>query len=94
MTELRDDLIAARTLIVDPDAWAKGSTDDGGNCAITACNHLARAVRAYNALWHALPENWQRRTESLSDVFDYNDDPATTHADIMALYDRAIQAAA
>lgn len=39
---------------------------------------------AYQTLIRATPNRM---------VFEYNDDPATTHADIMALFDRAIEAA-
>ena len=103
---LKSDLIAAKALIDTPEKWQKGdygSVEDC-MCALGACraaiygtteflprgdwrgdeNGLAEALRA------ALPERW---SQSFSGVSDFNDAPETTHADVMALFDRAIAAA-
>jgi len=45
---------------------------------------------AYRALRRAFPADFQRPQHGLFGIAYYNDDPATTHADILALYDRAI----
>lgn len=57
-------------------------------CALTAVNASARA-RGFRAAWaqqrlaHNLPAGWDY-------VEKFNDHPTTTHADVLALYDRAI----
>jgi hypothetical protein len=62
---------------------------------------------AAHKLVEAIPEEWMVANEARISsshrystgqvpglyVGEYNDDPATTHADILALYDRAIEAA-
>lgn len=94
---LRDDLIAAKALIDTPEKWGKGP--DGlncpaqGACAMNACASLPPPAAWYAtlALQAELPSgDWNER---MLPVAAYNDDPATTHADIMALFDRAIEAA-
>jgi hypothetical protein len=92
---LKADLIASKALIADPAHWTQTGpcVADGTYCAITACNDLQRAVDAFNALYDALPEAWRRERSTLGSVFEFNDHPDTTHADIMALFDRAIEAA-
>jgi hypothetical protein len=103
---LKSDLIAAKALIDTPEKWQKGDygSVEGCMCALGACrvaiygttefligidwrgdeNGLAKALRA------ALPKRW---SQSFSGVSDFNDAPGTTHADVMALFDRAIAAA-
>ncbi|CDP50680.1 hypothetical protein [Devosia sp. DBB001] len=44
----------------------------------------------HRALLAALPDGWS--PDALSAIPDFNDDDTTTHADIMALFDRAIAA--
>jgi hypothetical protein len=95
---LRDDLIAAKALIDTPEKWAKGSevdTTEGRRCAAVACNDFALAHSMFGRLQSALPSPHRERAASLgvAAIFDFNDDPRTTHADIMALFDRAIAAA-
>lgn len=96
---LRDDLIAAKALIADPAKWVK---EDGGDqlscwCAATACKSIAMTYGV-----HYMKE-WGRLTRALERQFpaklagwslpEFNDWHDTTHADIMALFDRAIEAA-
>ena len=88
---LHDDLIAAKKLIEDPKAWVK---DQGDRvtcwCAMTACGSIAPDdIYARNAMWDALRKQAPARFDY---VADYNDHRSTTHADIMALFDRAIDA--
>lgn len=94
---LKDDLIAAKALIDTPEKWGKGP--DGlncpaqGACAMNACASLSNYAswHATQALEAALPSGeWNSK---MLPVAAYNDDPDTTHADIMALFNRAIEAA-
>jgi hypothetical protein len=78
-------------------------------CAIVATNRVTggRSSRHWQALADALPQDWSRTNKArvseaegcdVSDypgvfVGEYNDDPATSHNDILALFDRAIDAA-
>lgn len=95
---LRDDLIAARALIDTPEKWAKGndiSPENGRYCAAVACNQFASAQVMFQALRAAFTASHApaRHILGVCEIFEFNDDPATTHADIMALFDRAIAAA-
>jgi hypothetical protein len=88
---LRDDLIAARGLVEAH--WGKGDRETGRIprdkfCAMTALGAKRDACR--QALIDALPAD---RRDGPYPVVEYNDDPSTTHADVLALFDRAIQAA-
>lgn len=104
---LRDDLIAAKALIDTPEKWRKDSSDNHTSCcAILATNRIAggmneaKAAGLWLALYNALPLTGKyaqavRGHQDWSGVVvgDFNDDDATTHADIMALFQRAIDAA-
>jgi hypothetical protein len=92
MATVKENLIAARALIDMPEKWGKGSYQEGGcHCAIGAVLKVQGllgiscfAGDEENALKAALP--------TLDMVEHFNDHPFTTHADIMALFDRAIAA--
>lgn len=97
-TTLRDDLIAAKALIDTPEKWGKGAyiPREGCYCALGAVAKVAdhdpeaawsddRVKGLWDALAAALPGS--------RDVPTFNDRPTTTHADIMALFDRAIASA-
>ena len=95
---VRDDLIAAKALIDTPDKWGKGdqvSSQENVNCAmlaIVACNDDGAIWDAINILKGQIPADCAGcDSASLS---TYNDAPETTHADVMAWFDRAIAAAA
>lgn len=106
---VKTDLIAARALIDTPEKWGKGgrsfgnsytAAPDGPLCAMGACNVMAyqrgensfdRVGAVYAELAEAL--NAALPGKRYSAVADFNDAPATTHADVMALFDRAIEAA-
>lgn len=73
-------------------------------CAIGVLNHLAPLGgwgKAHRALFAELPKAWCSRVKP-SNVKDdhwvsvarFNDDPNTTHADLLALFDRAIASVA
>lgn len=79
--------------------WSPGKADNGSACA---SNALAFAARDAGFVFSI--EDDARRLLArpilnglsadlcCSVIFNYNDDPTTTHADILALFDRAIAA--
>jgi len=82
---LTDDLIAARALIDTPEKWIRGLFYDGGcYCILGALNHVHACDGAFFAIHRALPSGVT--------VPEFNDDPSTTHAHVLALFDRAIAA--
>lgn len=105
---LRDDLIAAKALIDTPEKWSHGTalSYQDGNTRICAWIALHRAINTtggrlmavYDAIYSALPVWWHIRAAFRDEVRDawiirFNDHRSTKHADIMALFDRAIKAA-
>ncbi len=92
---LTDDLIAARGLIDTPEKWGKG---DGAFtsppapllCAVGACAEARR--RANRPFFFELTRALIEHVPEGMSVFAYNDAPSTTHADVLALFDRAISA--
>lgn len=89
---LHQDLIAAKALIADPSRWCKRKMEeDGSFCAMGAAAKIGGGysidsdrTKAMYLVLSRLTPGWQ--------VSVYNDTPTTTHGDIMALYDRAIEA--
>jgi hypothetical protein len=87
-------LIAAKALIDTPEKWGKGAwRSKGCFCAIGAVleaqgmtGRAAYGGASELALMDVLPRG-------IGSVEDFNDRPSTIHADIMALFDRAIEAA-
>lgn len=93
-------LTLARELIATPDRWTKGaiarnvhgdpvasrSADAVCWCALGAGLHVAGLILRVPD--NALPLDTEART-----IESYNDLPSTTHADILAVFDRAISAA-
>lgn len=102
---VRETLIAAKALIGTPEKWGKGQFRDanGRLCARGACGIASgKSFASKEASWaeyeliRFLPprvdhRSWQSHGP-LSALANYNDDPATTHTDMMALFDRAIAA--
>jgi hypothetical protein len=95
MATVKENLIAAKALIDTPEKWGKGGYRDpftGRLCAYGALGVAERGdARNYSEalayrLRVAVPDRFHGR------VAEYNDHPDTTHADIMALFDRAIAA--
>lgn len=95
---LRDDLIAAKALIATPETWWRGDTRSYGpgcECAATACQaatHTVTGERVFamtRALEAAMPPSWT----GYRSIIDFNDSPYTSHAEILATFDRAIAAA-
>lgn len=90
MPTIRENLIAAKALIDTPEKWGKGSLEPRPGCYC-----------ALGALWEVgensplTPERGVLRKylpAGFHNIPGYNDHPDTTHADIMALFDRAIGA--
>lgn len=93
-------LTRARALIADPRDWCHGappSSIDAPYCAMTACysasggaaiNHYGTSLIYVGAI--------SRLSRCMDKPFGpvpvgtFNDHPDTTHADVLALYDRAI----
>ena len=104
MTELLKNLRAVRAQIATQDRWTKGtfSRDQRGNYTkpisrTATCWCLLGAIEAVEPV--SAKNTWEitgalhNQLENLGDGFClaiFNDDPATTHADIIALIDRAI----
>jgi hypothetical protein len=100
---VRDELIAAKALIDAPHKWCKdeGYVWRGFNlpfaakpsvqidikhCALFALNAVHASRSTHRAALMQVPR-------AFGSVNEFNDDPRTTHADIMAMFDRAIEAA-
>lgn len=102
-TNIKAILIEAKARIVDPASWTKGAlarTKDllvtglyDGNavcyCSLGAVQLVAGnlTAQAKSALESQLPMDYSGRH-----LAAYNDDPNTKHADVLALFDRAIAA--
>lgn len=96
---VRDDLIAARALIDTPAKWGKGDFRDCLCLAdavqsitvpkgsLESVEEVQRHAALRGALLKALPSG------EYDYLYQFNDAQATTHADVMALFDRAIEAA-
>jgi len=93
-------LRAARSRIDAPEKWWQNGTGRGDACACQAVwrtreeldLHQDLSDAADLALARSLGYRGCDVTDARHCVYAYNDDRATTHADIMALYDRAIAA--
>lgn len=91
----------ARLLIANPDNWIKGklsNADETCFCAMGALCHtrdrlpdLRVSTQAFNAAESLLDKQAIRRAGA--NYVTYNDLESTTHADILSLFDEAIEAA-
>lgn len=105
---VKTDLIAARALIEAESDWSPSGAYTIRNGRMAICTWMAlhkainttgeRLMAGYDSLLAALPWHWRLRARFSQDMRDawiirFNDHPKTTHADIMALFDRAIEAA-
>lgn len=95
-------ILDAREFLSDPARWFKGqfeSDEDGEFCVLGAigyadddweeyCPSDAR-VQAAVRLANTLSPSWSLHTDAVSFVAAFNDDPTTTHADVLDLLDRA-----
>lgn len=95
-------LKAAQELISIPERWTKGgSARDNLGRVVYAASPAACCWCAFGAVSRmGCPElDWYLVAAAGLDpdatgIAGFNDDPATTHADILALFDRAIELAA
>jgi hypothetical protein len=82
-------LQAARALIDTPDKWTQGTYDDGeGRRCIVAALDAAR-----NRIPERCAQGTLRATVGGEPLSQWNDAPGRTHAEVMAAFDRAIEAA-
>lgn len=93
---LKDDLVAAKALIDTPEKWTKGI--DHTRCRLCAMFAVYKAVPTgrrtsdcETALCRKVPSSY--RQVRAHPVVAYNDAASTTHANVMALFGRAILAA-
>ena len=97
MSKVRENLIAARALIDTPEKWGKGGyVSATPNVCFCAVGALANAnCWSFAEVWHerAIDVLYDKLPPNSGGLTVYNDHPDTTHADIMALFDRAIAAA-
>lgn len=82
----------ARDWLSDPAHWTKCSTGSHGGptCAIGAIERFNRGSWWGRATWLL---SAQLPPMKGTCIINFNDDPSTTHADVLALFDRAIAAA-
>ena len=96
MTDTLTILTAARNMITDPAMWYKGGWtesgkwDDGGPCCATCA--LRRAAFDANKSRCKAIGHIKKFTPNQISLAAFNDRPSTTHADVMAVFDRAIAA--
>lgn len=102
MKEVRDILANARALIATPDCWTRGANarDKHGrdvDCerpgATKFCMYgaLMRATVGDAALgFYPLAVGALRRVSPDLEIYRFNDNPATTHSDVLARFDAAI----
>jgi hypothetical protein len=97
MSQLAEDLKAAKALIADEAKWTRRTFEEGGCfCALGA---VAEAVKFDPwSNWSHDPRAWNCKLALEAETPDrdvpaFNDHPRTTHADVLALFDRAIAAA-
>lgn len=82
-------LLRARKLISNPRKWCKGAMQrDGAYCMLGAI--AAVAAREYAGAHHEALSAVGARTPGHS-IANFNDAPATTHAQVMAIFDAAIK---
>lgn len=99
---LKDNLIAARALIDTPEKWTRHTyarnehgldVNENSNSAVCFCI-MGALNKATGDQAGALPLT-QHLAVNLPTKFDripaFNDDPTTTHADVLALFDRTIE---
>lgn len=98
----REVLVAARELVSVPERWTRGAfaRDENGDrcstvsgvrfCVHGAIKHFAQSVFVSDQVASVFAIANGVANDRIS---DFNDDPETTHPDIVAVFDRAIAAA-
>lgn len=98
---LADQLRAARALIDTPEKWIRNAwarTSTRGRLALSWADSRAKCFCVGGAIRRSDGRRWPLAEVVLRDaittghstIYGLNDDPTTTHADVMALFDRAI----
>lgn len=87
----------ARELLSDPTRWHKGwfSDGEGAFCVRGALGHVAGTypttpLETWHRLRDHLPEGFRQFSGGPDMLAAFNDDPDTTHADIINLLDKTL----
>jgi len=99
---VKENLIAAKALIDTPEKWTKNPQSTEPACAYAAVGLACNGKVLGQNVFTSTPDEMEAQTHLAAflpiefsgdiDVIRFNDHPDTTHADIMALFDRAIAA--
>lgn len=85
-------LMSARALIADPAKWGKGQRGrDRGWETCCAADAIEKSADPENEI--ATLDAFYRANglgRKCGDILEWNDDPDTTHADVLAAFDKAI----
>lgn len=88
-------LIKARALIADPTKWGKGaSCERGWGCALCIETAIEKAALDASVLPYDAIDFLRAANGFEIDVYQWNDAPERTHAEALAAFDKAIEAAA
>lgn len=95
MSVVLDDLRAVRSLLSDEKCWTKGNfaQDEHGKYVPLGSEHSCKWC-LMGAAMKVAPERWTDLCNALTgnqQTTAINDDPRTTHADVLRLIDDAIQ---
>lgn len=104
-SQLHDDLVATRALIDTPEKWTKHNYHglrNGKDCfCIAGAAYVATGGMIISHIWDPRGSDRRRRRDVFhaltgtvyeTRVQNFNDADDTSHADVMALFDRAIKA--
>lgn len=90
-----DILRDAKALISDPEKWVKGHYGDCETGEFCSFGAMDQAERGSAGAWLLADLTLDRAARAINpefkDYIAFNDHPDTTHADVMALFDRAIE---
>lgn len=89
-------LIAARKKIEKEEKWVRGGAGaglDDCHCCQTAISAVVGTQQARPALVVFARQIGGTDNYYLSDIWHWNDDPTRTHAEVLAAFDKAIEAA-
>jgi hypothetical protein len=93
MSDLKDSIAGARALISTPASWCQGNPIIQGR-RMTLLGALDRATtRNPRALIDAVREALPVGYRYAGGIIAFNNAPTTTHADVMGVFDRALDAA-
>ena len=104
MSQLLEDLKAARELLSVPERWTKGHlAHDAAGRSVDEQSDKAVCFCIVGAVYKACQNDWKRveptvnfiaNTEGVVSVPDWQDHPDRTHAEVLDLLDRCIAKAA